>query len=240
MTTGRSARFIVADDHPLVRQGVRLVLETEFTGSLVVETADLDAALEAIVDQPDALLLIDLDMPGMDGVESLRALRNEFPQLLMAVLTGNNDRQVIADALSTGVNGYILKSSRPEDLLTAISTIRDGRIYRPNVPWKSLSEMPPEPPCSPTFDATSERQLTPRQRQVIQWLLKGHSNKQIARNLEIGLGTVKIHLAAIFRALGAKNRTEAVIIATQLKSHLPTHPYDASHNGELNSNHRFE
>jgi DNA-binding NarL/FixJ family response regulator len=212
MTAARTLNFILADDHPLVRQGVRMVLETEFTDSCVVEAADLDAALEAIVALPDAILLIDLGMPGMDGIESLRALRQEFPELLMAVLTGNSDPQIITDALSAGVNGYILKASKPEDLLYAISTIRSGYVYLANALWKSPSEMPPIAPPTSRFDS----QLTPRQRQVTQWLMKGHSNKQIARELDIGLGTVKIHLAAILRALGAQNRTEAVIIAGRL------------------------
>jgi DNA-binding NarL/FixJ family response regulator len=217
MTAVATPSYIVADDHPMVRQGVRSVLENQFPDSVVVEAADFDQALEAIVARPEALLLIDLDMPGMDSVESLKALRLEFPQLLMAVLTGNDDPQMITDALNSGVNGYILKASRPEDLLSAISTIRGGHVYLSDVLRKSPDAMTSSAPHRPACDAPSDRQLTPRQRQVVQWLMKGHSNKLIARNLNIGLGTVKIHLAAIFRALGVKNRTEAVIIASQLK-----------------------
>ena len=212
MSATETPNFIVADDHPLVRQGVRMVLETEFAESRVIEAVDLDSALEAIMAQPDAILLIDLDMPGMDGIESLRALRQEFPSLLMAVLTGNADRQTITEALNAGVNGYILKASQSDELLHAIARIRRGHVYLANVLWQHPGQPPSAVPPAP--DPTSD--LTARQRQVVTWLMKGHSNKQIARDLEIGVGTVKIHLAAIFRALGARNRTEAVMIAARL------------------------
>lgn len=209
--------FIVADDHPLVRQGVRLVLETEFPDCEVAEASDFDSALTAVVEQPDALLLIDLAMPGMEGAESLRALRQEFPRLVMAVLSGNADRQTITDALNAGVNGYILKASPAEELLYAISTIRSGRIYLTDVLSKTtdrLAMTPPRPPAAmPTAEAL---RLTARQREVATWLMKGHSNKQIARDLQIGEGTVKVHLAAIFRTLGAQNRTDAVMIASRM------------------------
>ena len=104
--------FIVADDHPLVRQGVRMVLESEFTDGHVTEAADLDAALVAVVAQSNAVLLIDLDMPGMEGAESLRALRQDFPQLLMAVLSGNADRTMITEALKAGVNRFVARTLR--------------------------------------------------------------------------------------------------------------------------------
>jgi DNA-binding NarL/FixJ family response regulator len=224
MNVGPVLNFIVADDHALVRQGIRMVLEAEYANSRVTEAANLGAALEAAMAQPDAMLLIDLNMPGMDGIESLRALRQNFPRLMMAVLTGNSDRQTIIDALDAGVNGYILKASPAEEMLYAISTIRSGRVYLADVLSKFSGQgawaeaRPPglgEPGSEPL--APEPLMLTPRQRQVTEWLMKGHSNKQIARDLNIGEGTVKIHLAAIFRTLGAKNRTEAVMIASRLK-----------------------
>ena len=216
MSTDAMASFIVADDHPMVRQGVRMLLETEFSDGQVIEAADLDSVLEAVIAQPEALLLIDLDMPGMNGIESLRALRQDFPGLLMAVLSGNTGRQMITDALNAGVNGYILKASPSEELLYAITVIRSGRVYLTDMLWKSAGK-PVSPASLPAEPEPKAVLLTARQRQVIGCLMKGHSNKQIARDLDIGEGTVKIHLAAVFRALGAQNRTEAVMIASRLK-----------------------
>ena len=218
MPDSREPSFIVADDHPLVRQGVRMVLETEFPDSEVTETCDFDSTLAAVVQQPHALLLIDLGMPGMEGVESLRALRQDFPQLMMAVLSGNADRKTIADALNAGVNGYVLKASPAEELLYAIATVTSGRVYLTDVLWRSTDRLPV--PTVPHVPEPAQRSDTPpltaRQREVTTWLMKGHSNKQIARDLNIGEGTVKIHLAAIFRALGAQNRTDAVMIASRM------------------------
>ena len=215
--------FIVADDHALVRHGVRLVLEVEFPEEAVVEAIDLDSTLEALGAHPRALLLIDLAMPGMDGVESLRVLREGFPGPRMAVLSATEDWQTIKRALDAGMNGYVLKSGSPNELLYSVRTIRGDHLYVParaaraaahvTVPSAHLAPAN-APPSAAT--STPPQNLTARQRDVLGRLMKGHSNKQIARDLDIGEGTVKIHLAAIFRVLGARNRTDAVMIATRL------------------------
>ncbi len=215
--------FIVADDHALVRHGVRLVLEGEFPEETVVEAVNLDSTLEALAAHPEALLLIDLAMPGMDGVESLRVLREEFPGPPMAVLSATDDWQTIKRALDAGMNGYVLKSGSPDELLYAVRTIRSGHLYVPAGVARAVSHIAAPtahlaPASAPPTAATSmpAENLTARQRDVLGRLMQGHSNKQIARDLDIGEGTVKIHLAAIFRALGARNRTDAVMIAARL------------------------
>jgi DNA-binding NarL/FixJ family response regulator len=218
-TGGRD--FLVADDHPMVRQAVRMVLEIEYPGQAVAEAGTLDAVLGAVSLSPDAMVIIDLDMPGMDGVESLRALRQGFPDLLMAVLSGNGDRQVILDALAAGVNGYILKASPSEELLYAISTILTGRIYVTGTFVRSAAAASAAPAPArapeplPRAVPKDRLALTPREHEVLVCLMKGQSNKQIARQLGIGEGTVKVHLASIFRALGAQNRTGAVLVAVE-------------------------
>jgi DNA-binding NarL/FixJ family response regulator len=213
--------FIVADDHPMVRQAVRMVLEIEYPGHGVAEAGTLDAVLEAVSLSPNAMVIIDLDMPGMNGAESLRALRQGFPDLLMAVLSGNGDRQVILEALAAGVNGYILKASPSDELLYAIATILTGRIYVTGtfVRSSAAASAAPAPARAPepTVRAAPKDRLalTPREHEVLVCLMKGHSNKQIARQLGIGEGTVKVHLASIFRTLGAQNRTGAVLVAVE-------------------------
>lgn len=217
MNVGGKPSFIVADDHPLVRQAVRLVLETEFADSQVIEAANLDDVLAGIVQQPDAILLIDLDMPGMNGVESLRALRQDFSSLVMAVLSGNSERSVIAESMNAGVNGYIAKACAPDEFVYAISTIRSGRVYLASALSNFSDKATPFSPLHPDPAPAQELlPLTPRQREVIACLMKGHSNKQIARDLHLGEGTVKIHMASIFRALGVQNRTEAVMKVVRL------------------------
>ncbi len=207
--------FILADDHPMVRQAVRMVLELEYPGSQVAEAGTLDAVLEAIARMPEAMVVIDLDMPGMDGVESLRALRQGFPGITLAVLSGNGDRTVILDALEAGVNGYILKASPSEELLYAVATMLGGRIYVTGRFAGPAAAPPPRPAAPPAGPPKDRLALTPREHEVLVCLMKGQSNKQIARTLGIGEGTVKVHLASVFRALGAQNRTEAVLIAVE-------------------------
>jgi len=224
--------FIIADDHPMVRQGVRMMLELEYPGSAFTEADSYAAMSDAAVMWPDAVLLVDLDMPGMAGVESLHALRSAFADLRIAVHTGSSGRQLVLDALAAGVNGYIVKASPVEELLYAISTMLAGRIYvteqfgraSPGIadaPPRAMAPAPPAhasspPPApGPQPDQNDRLGLTRRETEVLACLLRGQSNKTIARQLGIGEGTVKVHLASIFKSLGARNRTEAALIAAQ-------------------------
>jgi DNA-binding NarL/FixJ family response regulator len=222
--------LVVADDHPLLRQGVRMLLEATLPGCTVAEAGDLASAKVAVGARPDAMLLIDLNMPGMEGTETLHALRREFPATVMAVLSGTADRRVILDALAAGMNGYILKSSDGDEIAQAVRMMQDGQLYVTPTLVTSLSEygrgadeaargmaeavaLPPMPavPHPPNRSL-----LTPRQTEVIRLLAQGRSNKEIERALGLSEGTVKAHLAAAFRSLGARNRTEAVVLANRL------------------------
>ncbi len=175
-----------------------------------VETAAcLDEVVASLSTQPVDLLLIDLDMPGMQGVASLGMLRERFPVLRIAVLSGTDDRETIMRALDAGVNGYIPKALTPEELVFAIGNILADRIYLPlNITTPNHAAA-----AAPLAAAAG---LTARQDEVLTLLAHGLSNKEIARNLKMSEGTVKIHVAGIFRRLNVQNRTEAALRARAL------------------------
>jgi DNA-binding NarL/FixJ family response regulator len=217
-------KILIADDHALLRQGMRQLLGDEHPEYEFAEADGLDATLDALATGGADLLLIDLGMPGMAGAESLRALREAHPAARVAVLTGSDDRGTILECLGAGVHGYILKSSPVEEIQRAISTILAGGVYvAPSV--AQLEPAAAHPRAGAVVEASAGvaelhpeiPRFTHRQLDVLRLLAEGRSTKDIARTLELGPGTVKIHLAAIFRVLNAHNRTEAVVLASRLK-----------------------
>jgi DNA-binding NarL/FixJ family response regulator len=209
-----SRQFVIADDHALFRAGLRLLL-TDACGPAEVREAgslpDLKALLEA--NSEVDLAVVDLAMPGMRGAASIRELRHAYPQLRCVVMSGSEQRQDVLDALAAGAIGYIPKSLDPEAMVAAIQQVLGGGIYAPTL---LLTEPVDEDEPSSTVDPNVMAMLTPRQYDVLRLLGKGQANKEIARALDISEGTVKIHLAAIFRVLEVRNRTEAVLKASAL------------------------
>ena len=200
----------MADDHGLLRQGMRLLLDTTLPGCNVIEAATFDAALDALRAAPTDMLLLDLDMPGMKGIDSVHELRRLFPTVTIAVVSGSAEQQMIDECLRAGVNGYVLKEASIEEIAHAIRTILEGWTYvTPGLVHATDGE------GRPTMARPAK--FTSRQLDVLRQLTLGRSTKEIARELRLGEGTVKIHLAAIFRLLGARNRTEAVVLAGRLK-----------------------
>ncbi len=207
-------KFVIADDHALFRTGLRLLLDDRCGPAEVREAASLPE-LRALLDA-DAevdLALVDLTMPGMSGGASIRDLRQAFPQLRIVVVSGSEQRQDVLDALGAGACGYIPKSLDPEAMVAAFQQALGGGVYAPTL---LLTESPRAPEPSPPIDPNILAMLTPRQCDVLRLLGKGQANKEIARALDISEGTVKIHLAAIFRLLAVRNRTEAVLRASAL------------------------
>jgi DNA-binding NarL/FixJ family response regulator len=223
-------KVLIADDHALVRQALRQLLGDEELGlaktdrALSFTEADgFDAALESLAANGADLMLIDLSMPGMAGAASLRALREAHPQTKIVVVTGWEDRATILECLSAGVHGYVLKSFAPDQIVQAIEIILAGGVYvPPEIANVRTAEAAREngglKAGLPAASATpANARFTKRQLDVLQLLGEGRSTKEIARALELSEGTVKVHLAAIYRSLNARNRTEAVALAGKLQ-----------------------
>jgi DNA-binding NarL/FixJ family response regulator len=207
-------RIVIADDHALFRKGLKLLLSDSYAKAEIRDVDSLDAALEALSSAaPVDLAILDLRMPGMAGAESLRAVREAYPETAILVLSGSDARSDVLGALGAGVHGYVVKSSPDAELLQAIDRIRRGQVYvPPQLASPAMPEPAPPPAGAPpaAFDG-----LTPRQKDVLRLLAKGRANKEIARELDLAEGTVKIHLAAVLRFLKARNRTEAAVLAAK-------------------------
>jgi len=212
------SRLLIADDHSLLRQGVRQLLSDAFPDFEFSEADGLEAVVDCLGETPPDLLLMDLGMPGMAGAESLRALREAHPNARIIVVTANEDRATILDCLAAGVHGYVLKASPVEEIVRAVRMVLAGDIYvAPALATIGASHGLPERRPAASHAQQDTTRFTARQIQVLQLLAQGRSTKEIARILELGPGTVKIHLAAIYRRLNAHNRTEAVVLASKLK-----------------------
>jgi DNA-binding NarL/FixJ family response regulator len=200
---------MIADDHELFRSGLKQLLHDVLSIEDVREAETLDQAIEILTHEGAGdLVLVDLNMPGMSGPEALAALRDGFPEAKVAVVSAWDGRAEIIAALSAGVHGYIPKSLSSTEIAGAIRSILDGQIFVP--PALGKREPTEAAPRMRVAELNGGEKLTIRQKEVLGELLKGRASKEIARALSIAEGTVKIHLAAIYRALGVRTRAEAI------------------------------
>jgi DNA-binding NarL/FixJ family response regulator len=200
-------RVLIADDHPLVRDALARTIQLIDPQAEIAQAANY-AEVEARLGSAPDLLLIDLNMPGMQGVEGIRRLRKSFPDQTIVVASGEQEPAIIRSVLSTGVAGFLPKAETPELLMQAIRLILAGGTF---VPSSALTDN-----LANTPQRANANGLTARQMDVLQLLMRGEPNKVIARQLGLTEGTVKIHIAAILRALQTRNRTEAVVVAKAL------------------------
>jgi DNA-binding NarL/FixJ family response regulator len=207
-------KILIADDHPLVRDALARTVASLDAVVEVVEAADFEAIRRLAAEQDFDLAMIDLNMPGMQGLNGLKALRREFPTLVLIVASAQDDSATIRNVLSTGVSGFIPKTESRDVVLQAIRLVQAGGVY---IPARALADHAGAlAPVGSSHSGSSDAALTPRQLDVLARLLQGRPNKVIARDLGLTEGTVKIHIAAILRTLGASNRTEAVVRAREL------------------------
>ncbi len=201
-------RILVADDHPVVRDGLVAMLSTQSDFQVVAEASSGQEAVEkAAALQPDVVLL-DLEMPGMDGVEALKSLHARQPALRALVFTAFDTDERILGAVRAGAQGYLLKGAPREELFHAIRVVSGGgSLLQPVVASKLLQHM--------SNGSLKAPALTRREMEVLALLGQGMSNREIAEALVISERTAKFHVSSILSKLGASNRTEAVSIAVQ-------------------------
>lgn len=204
-----SLRILLADDHEVMRLALRYALQPlaeEIRWSEAADAAQVDAQLANGADFD--LALVDLNMPGMEGVPTIARWRRQQPALPLVVISASEDTATVRELIALGVAGFVPKSDAAAVMLQAIRLILAGGSY---APLRFLSEPAPSP-AEPS-PASGALGLTPRQVEVLGLLARGLPNKSIARELGMAEATVKVHLLAIFRVLGAHNRTEAVVAA---------------------------
>jgi len=208
-------RVLVIDDHPLFRKGVADLLSLEPALELVGEAASGEEGIAQAQDlQPD-LILLDLNMPGMDGVETLRRLRTDSaPEAQILMLTVSNANEDVVRAMRAGADGYLLKDMEPEDILVQVRTaIRGGVAISPELTELLARALREEPgPVAP-----ERAGLTPREQEILALLAAGLSNKLIARELDVAVGTVKVHVKNLLKKLGLRSRVEAAVWASKAR-----------------------
>jgi len=212
--------IIVADDHPLIRASIIDVMQTTYENINFVEAGSLSEAEAAVESCPNVkIVLLDFLMPGMNGLAGVQGFIERHPNIRVAIISGSVIPEDVTRALEIGVRGYIPKTLQPQAMMAVIRGILDGDIYDPlqSVGGAGVEGVAPE-----SAESTQRRHmntlfdtLTKRERQVLEGVTKGCSNKQIARDIDVQEVTVKVHLKSVFSKLGVSNRTHAVVYALQ-------------------------
>jgi DNA-binding NarL/FixJ family response regulator len=225
MTADKPIRVLITDDQRLMRDGLRALLEIQDGITIVGEAANgAEALAQSAILKPDVVLM-DVRMPQMNGVEATRALRERGPRPRILILTTFDDDQYVFDALKAGAAGYVLKDLPAADLAAAIRTVHGGGVHLdPAVASKVVAELArlqapvaaPQPPAASTPPPSEQvEELTPREGEVLRLLATGASNREIGAQLFISEGTVKNHISNILGRLGLRDRTQAAIYAKE-------------------------
>ncbi|WP_221795571.1 response regulator [Oceanobacter mangrovi] len=219
-TEGTTYKLLIADDHPLFREAIADVVRNRYPNADIIEAENLEDAAALAEQQDDLdLILLDLNMPGMNGLNGLIQLRNESPTIPVVIISAEEEKSVVLQAMTYGAVGFIIKSLPREKMTQALEQVLAGQVYLPSDVIRASddgrsrqkrvqeeNQIPPEMLNS----------LTRRQLLVLERMANGESNKQIAYNLSIAETTVKAHVSAILRKLSVHNRIQAVLAASNV------------------------
>jgi two-component system, NarL family, response regulator LiaR len=202
-------RVLVADDHAVVRQGLRTFLELQEDIEVVADVADGQAALDGVAEHDPDVVLMDLVLPVVDGVEAIRRIAAQRPATRVIALTSFLDDDKLFPAVRAGAAGYLLKDVQPQELVRAIRTVHSGEaLLHPAVAARLMEEVAGS-------DDDASQPLTPREREVVESIARGLSNKRIAAELGISEKTVKAHVSNILGKLGLSDRTQVAMHAVR-------------------------
>lgn len=207
-----NVRVLVVDDHTLVRRGTREILERRAEIQVVGEAADGEEGVSLTNHLRPDVVLMDLGMPGMGGVEATREIKQRWPQVNVLVLTVHDDDQYLFEAIRAGASGYLLKDVHDHELIDAVLSVAEGgAVLQPAVTRKLVAGLrmrggvlDEAPPASP---------LTQRELQVLRLVARGLSNREVSDQLGLSVRTVETHLSHVYRKLGVSSRTEAAVCA---------------------------
>lgn len=210
-------RVLIVDDHALVRDGLRSLIAVSFDQCEIQEAADFEEALAMVERQSNFdLVMLDLNIPDTSGLNGLRTMRARFPALPVVMVSGTFDRQIVQEALAIGAAGFIPKSLKRNAIVHALRSVLAGEIYIPDMIHEETEASRAEEEIRARIVS-----LTPQQKIVLNHLVNGRLNKQIAHDLGVSMTTVKAHVSAILLKLGVFNRTQAVIKANLVHFNQP-------------------
>lgn len=201
MSTGRKMTVLIVDDHPIMRLGIAGIINTQNDMEVCAGAGSGEEAIEMFQQHQPDITLMDLRLPGMSGLDALRAIRQMEPHARCIVLTTYEGDEDIHQAIAAGALGYVIKGMSHETLVDALRKVRSGLRFLPSPIVRTLA------------DRTPNSDLSPREREVLSLMVRGKSNKEIASALGITEATVKCHVGVILLRLGVTDRTQAVIAA---------------------------
>ena len=215
MSSAPPIRIVVADDHPVVRSGLVALLRTIPGLDVIGEAADGDTAVSVVLDREPDVILMDVRMPGTDGIEATRQIKDKAPHCRVLILTMHDDDATVFTAMQAGAQGYLLKEAEQEDIVRAIRAVVAGEaIFGPGVATRLLGYFA-DPPPSVRPDTDPFPELTDRERSILDLLAHGKRNAEIAAELYVSSKTVSNNLTSIFSKLQVAGRGEAIVRARE-------------------------
>jgi DNA-binding NarL/FixJ family response regulator len=212
-----SIRLLIVDDQRLMREGLRILLELEGGFAIVGEAADGQAALEAYDRLAPDVVLMDIRMPGMDGVEATRRLCTRWPAARVIILTTFDDDANVFEGLRAGAVGYLLKDLSGHDLAQAVRTVwKGGGLIEPTIARRVMAEFARLHPPARSANASLPEPLSERELEVLQLVSAGLSNREIGDRLGLSEGTVKNYVTSLLQKIGARDRTQAALVGREL------------------------